>query len=1209
MKRWLLLSLIAITGLVVMFLVDNHYRQHIRQGNANELADKVNEFQNTLSTAVRLRLVAVEDLRAFMLASPMLPDNRTFDRFAAELLVNNAAIRTVQYVDTDRIIRFVYPLAGNEAALNLDLKTRPAAPFVEKAIQEQITTVNNPTVTVQGSLAIVARTPLYREDEFLGLVQGVFDIAEIMKGTGAELRPPYKFQLTDATGAYFWGAETMAGESQTTTIIVGDNSWTMIVGWDAPPHQPDPWILFLIWGGGTLLLLSLLYIVNQNWLKTERLTSTVSRTITERERVEETLRESETRFQLAVQAANVGLWDWKIGTSEVYYSPEWKHQIGYADNEITNDYQEWETRLHPDDLERMQTTIQSYLKNPWPNYEEEFRFQHKDGTYRWILTTASIFHDEHGQPIRMLGSHIDITRKKEIEQALQDNELLLRETSKLAKIGGWELNATTLEGARTEAVTLILDLDPDQPADLAAGLDFFWGESRRLIRDAIKDAIKWDKPFDLELELTTKKGNHKWVRAIGTPIVGAHKVIKVRGVLQDITDQKLAEQALRRYADRLEILYQIDQAILAAHSAEETAQAALAHLQQLIPYQQATISLIDPEDLTATVLAEQKSDNHSPGMSSYISPDRILNDLDALKHGQILVTAANSPPQDAYSTLTAPLLCQEDLIGVLMLWSSRPDSFNDEHRQIVREVANQIAIAVQNAQLADRFRRVVTSISDFIYMIEVNEARHPKNRYVSPNIESLTGYPVQRFLNDWAFWAETVIHPEDRAGAAEQWARLTAGRDSEVEYRLVRADGQVIWIRDSARVEQTGDRSQFIFGVFSDITRRKHLEEQLYQAQKMEAIGRLAGGIAHDFNNLLTVITGFGEFVLQTGLEPDHPAHRDIEQIVKAGQRAAALTQQLLAFSRKQVLQPQILHLNETVGQMSKMLRRLLGENIDLIIQLAPELGMVKIDPGQMDQVLINLVVNARDAMPQGGRLTIETANIELDDAYARAQVEVIPGRYIMLAISDSGQGLDAAAQAHLFEPFFTTKERGKGTGLGLATVHGIINQSGGHIWVYSEPGQGTTFKIYLPRIDEAPQMPHRVSDPVETQPGSETILLVEDEMMVRDFAQRVLSDEGYTVLAARSGPEALQIVDQYHQTISLLITDVILPDGMSGPETAEILIAQRPALKVLYISGYTDNAIVHHGVLGPGVFFLEKPFTATGLLHKIREVIDRREG
>jgi PAS domain S-box-containing protein len=388
----------------------------------------------------------------------------------------------------------------------------------------------------------------------------------------------------------------------------------------------------------------------------------------------------------------------------------------------------------------------------------------------------------------------------------------------------------------------------------------------------------------------------------------------------------------------------------------------------------------------------------------------------------------------------------------------------------------------------------------------------------------------------------------------------------------------------------------------------KRTQAQFVQAQKMEAIGRLAGGVAHDFNNILTAVKGYTGLLLN-GLASDDPLdwpsgqtmRADLEEIDRVANRAAGLIRQLLAFSRKQILQPRVLNLNAVVTDMGKMLERLIGDDIDLAVSLDPELGRVRADPGQIEQVIMNLAVNARDAMPQGGVLTIETANVELDETYARQHVDAQSGPYVMLAVSDTGIGMDDEVLPYIFDPFFTTKEMG--TGLGLSTVHGIAKQSGGHIWVYSEPGQGTTFKIYLPRVEEAKPV-DRWQVPDVLPRGTETALLVEDEEMVRDLACRILAGQGYTVLEARHSDEALLLSEKYEGPIHLLVTDVVMP-GMRGGELAERLASSRPDMKVLYVSSYTDNAIVNQGMLNPGVAFLQKPFTPANLAYKVREVLD----
>ena len=386
---------------------------------------------------------------------------------------------------------------------------------------------------------------------------------------------------------------------------------------------------------------------------------------------------------------------------------------------------------------------------------------------------------------------------------------------------------------------------------------------------------------------------------------------------------------------------------------------------------------------------------------------------------------------------------------------------------------------------------------------------------------------------------------------------------------------------------------------FENITEHRRLEAQLLQAQKMEAVGRLAGGVAHDFNNALGVIQGYSELLLRHARSDQRTM---LEQILGAAQHATGLTRQLLAFSRKQIVNPVALDVNALLSALEKMLGRLIGEDIDLAIVFGEDIGRVKADRGQLEQVVMNLCVNARDAMPDGGQLRIETANVELDASHATPDETVAPGRYVMLAVSDAGAGIESGILSKIFEPFFTTKEAGKGTGLGLATVYGIVKQAGGHIWVYSEMGRGTTFKIFLPRVDE-PVLPAEVA----AEPGpsrGETILLVEDAPSLRAIAREILEEHGYRVMEAAGAEEAIETAGRHPGAIDLLVTDVVMP-GMNGRGLAETLVAARPALRVLYMSGYTDDVIAHRGVLGRGAMFIEKPFTVRALLERVRAALD----
>jgi two-component system cell cycle sensor histidine kinase/response regulator CckA len=519
-------------------------------------------------------------------------------------------------------------------------------------------------------------------------------------------------------------------------------------------------------------------------------------------------------------------------------------------------------------------------------------------------------------------------------------------------------------------------------------------------------------------------------------------------------------------------------------------------------------------------------------------------------------------------------------------------------RGVTLDITERKAAEAALRSAEERYRTIFENAVEGIFQAT------PDGRYVAANpaMARILGYesPEEFMAERVCFKGENYAVPGTREVLKKRIAEdgLVAGFECDV----IKKDGTRITTIQNVRAI-FDDRGQLMHyeGSIEDITARKTLESQFRQAQKLEAVGMLAGGIAHDFNNLLTVIGGYCDLALSK-LRAEDPLRRHLREISKAAERAGVLTRQLLAFSRKQVLQPKVVDLNAIVSDMEKLLRRLIGEDVRFSAVLSQKLGSVKADPGQIEQVIMNLAVNSRDAMPNGGTLTIETANVYLDEEYARHHATVSPGHYVMLAVSDSGEGMDATTQARVFEPFFTTKEQGKGTGLGLSTVYGIVKQSGGSIWVYSEVGRGTTFKVYLPRVDEAAEIEPR-REIKEAIGGSETILLAEDEEMVRQLAHEVLVAYGYKVLDTANGGAALLICERYEGTIDLLLTDVVMPE-MSGPQLAERLKQIRPNMKVLFMSGYTDNAIVHQGVLDQNQNFIQKPFTPVALAEKVFDVL-----
>ncbi len=640
---------------------------------------------------------------------------------------------------------------------------------------------------------------------------------------------------------------------------------------------------------------------------------------------EEKAREAGVRLEAAVKAANVGLFDWDLTTNKVLYSSEWKRQLGYGDHEISDDFEEWQSRLHPDDRDRMLDTVRRYLKDPWPGYRVEFRLRHKDGSYRWILTQASLIRDENGVPVRMLGSHIDITETKRLEESLRASEE------------------------------------------------------------------------------------------------------KYRAVTENTID----------------ILYQVD----------------------------------------------------SEGILRFIGPQ-------------------------------------------VRRYGYDPDT--------------------------------------------------------------LVGRPILEFVCE-----------EDRAGVEGDFREtIETGREFLTRFRAVGPTGALVWMEENGRVQRdAAGRIVGITGILRDVTdrvraeeERARLEEQLRQSQKMEAIGRFAGGIAHDFNNMITAVAGYTQMVRES-LAADDPRRASLDEVLRASERAASLTRQLLAFGRRQVMHPRVIDLNEVVRHVEGMLRRVIGEDIELISRLDPRPALVKADPGQLEQMLLNLAVNSRDAMPEGGRITVETRVIEAatgsDGAPAPACVELV--------FSDTGIGMSDEIMARAFEPFFTTKEAGSGTGLGLSIVYGIVQQSGGRIDLASEPGKGAAFTIRLPAAEGLPEpVAARRVDLVPR--GSETVLVAEDEDVVRRLASGILEGQGYRVLEAQDGRTAISTAERHQGVIHLLLTDMVMP-GMSGRELAVYLRAARPGIRIVYMSGYAEEAVSKQGKIDPDGIFLSKPFTPGDLARAVRAALDRPAG
>ena len=710
----------------------------------------------------------------------------------------------------------------------------------------------------------------------------------------------------------------------------------------------------------------------------------------------------------------------------------------------------------------------------------------------------------------------------------------------------------------------------------------------------------------IETQRRTKDGAVFDVAVSGAPMVVEGKTTAMHTIYRDISRCKQAEalsSALYRVANISNTAHDLQQFFAAVHSI--VGELMYARNLYIALYDSATDILSFPYFVDEHDPAP-KSRKMNKGLTEYVlrSGQSLLATPEVLlgmeERGEVERTGARS-----LDWMGVPLKVGEHTFGAVVVQTySRNVRFTERDKEILTFVSQQVASAVEHKRNEQalrrsewRYRSLVQSSVYGIYRASLEG----KFLDVNPALIAMLGYESPEELLALDPEKDVFMYPEEHTRLIEEFRR--SGRMDGIEVKWKRKSASPITVRISGRAVSNADEpADVLEAIAEDVTERRLLEDQFRQAQKMEAVGRLAGGVAHDFNNLLMVISGYTEVILGQ-LPHDHPLHEKARAIQQASDRATTLTRQLLAFSRKQMLELKIVDVNAVVQDMERLLRPLIGENIEFLTRLAPDAGCTRADAGQLEQVLMNLVVNSKDALPNGGQILIQTRDLTLNDAYRGEQTFIRPGRYVLLSVGDNGAGMDRETQSRIFEPFFTTKEKGKGTGLGLSTVYGIIKQSGGYVMVHSEVGRGTTFNIYLPREEESAEA-HGVAPASRTAVGgSETVLLVEDEESVRELVRDTLATKGYKVLEAENGLCGLAAASAYDGTIDLIITDVVMP-GMSGRELADQLVAIRPEIKVLYLSGYTEDTIVSEGTIESGKAFLQKPFTLQSLSRKVREVL-----
>jgi two-component system, cell cycle sensor histidine kinase and response regulator CckA len=724
----------------------------------------------------------------------------------------------------------------------------------------------------------------------------------------------------------------------------------------------------------------------------------------------------------------------------------------------------------------------------------------------------------------------------------------------------------------------------------------------------IADSINTQSKISLETRRQRQDGSLVEVLLSTSPVMLKGQRVGAYASYRDISEQKRAEElnaALYAIAARSQSAEDLQQFFAAIHNI----------VGQLMNARNFYISLYDPQSqlLSFPYFVDEEDPTPAPkplgrGLTEYVlrSGEPLLATppvfADLVRRGEVELIGAPS-----VDWLGVPLKSGTTCIGVLVVQSySEKTRFAERDREILKFVSQQLAAAIEHKRYEEALRRSEARSRSLILSAAFGICRCTLGgRFldVNPALINMLGYESVEDLLKRNARREIFVSPQELDRMAEDYRRTGSLTGVEVQWR--RKDARVIIVRLSGCAAISTDEPEEVLELIAeDITDRRQLEEQLRQAQKMDAVGRLAGGVAHDFNNLLMVINGYTEVLLEQ-LEKGSSMHHKVQSIQQAADRAATLTRQLLAFSRKQLLELKVVDVNTIVGDMERLLRPLIGENIELVTRLSSQTGRTRADAGQLEQVIMNLVVNAKDAMPEGGKLSLQTADVTVRPEFSEHRF-IHPGRYAVISVSDTGHGMDEETQSRIFEPFFTTKEKGKGTGLGLSTVYGIVKQSSGYVFAQSEPGAGTTFYVYLPRVEDSAEELSPAKSHQNEAGGCETVLLVEDEESVRELVRVTLASRGYKVLEAENGECGLRIAEEFKQHIDILITDVVMP-GIGGRELAKTLLSLRPDISVLYLSGYTEDAVVAPGALGPGTAFLQKPFTLQNLAKKVREVLRSR--
>ncbi len=889
---------------------------------------------------------------------------------------------------------------------------------------------------------------------------------------------------------------------------------------------------------------------------------------TRREEIKSKFQASEERMRLALDMSNIGCWDWNVVTGEMAWSHTASRQMGLPEDSPTS-LKIFVHSVHPDDRKAISEALERALTCNTA-VEVPYRILWPDGSLHWRSLTGRAFHDPSGTPVRVVGIAMDIENRKAAEDRLQLQSAALQAAANAIVIT--DSNGTILWA--NHAFSTLTGYAPDEVL----------GNNPRLLKSGVQDRVFYNNLWATitsgniwqgEISNRRKDGTVYTEEMTITPVhVGKGGITHYVAIKQDVTLRKIAEDRLRQAEEKYRAIFE---------------NAAIGIFQ------------FTPEGQPISV-------NHALArMYGYDSPEQLLAEFSDIGH-QLLV---NPKAQQELArllenngTVHSIELEVYDRGGHKKWVSANIRAVSDTDGKVVLHegTVEDITARKEAGAIQEELRRIIATVPGVFYSFLMRQDGSCAVPFASSRLRDIFDLTPDDVSHDAApVWA--AIHPDDlshvQAAVAESFQSLTPWRD---EFRVNHPKRGLLWVKGDAVPERQQDGSVLWHGFLFDNTERKQLESQLFQAQKMEAVGRLAGGVSHDFNNIMGIVIGYSDLIAET-LPPSDVNLQRIMKVKDAAHRASALIRQLLAFSRQQVFAPMLIDLNACITHLSEMLPRLLGEDIRLILSLDNNLWTVKADPTQIDQVLMNLAVNARDAMPQGGKLVIEAHNVELDGSCVSLPPDVPPGAFAMIRFSDTGMGISPETIPHIFEPFFTTKEMGKGTGLGLSTVYGIVRQSGGFISVETRIPGGTTFKVYLPRQCGTVQVAAPIGKNASPKiVPSKTILFAEDDATLREIVSIQLEELGYTVLAASNGREALRIAEKQKGPIDLLLTDVVMP-GMSGRQLADKLKQKIPVLKVLFVSGYSGDVISREDSLESGAYFAQKPLTKMALGERLRVI------